>query len=87
MLSANDQKVIDDMKSQLAQKTGCAEAQLTVFVDGKSTNEQCPENNTDHCECGGALSGEYGFTPYGLGLHMTCADCFAIYNFCEDIEV
>ena len=85
-LSVNDQKILDDMKIQLAQITGSDIGDLTVFVDGKTTNEECPENNTDNCECGGALSGEYGFTPYGLGLHMTCTDCCTVYNFIEDIE-
>ena len=59
---------------------------VTVFKDGKLTDEECPETSADFCECGGGFDGSYGFTPYGLGLYMACKECSSIYNFVEDKE-
>ena len=45
MISDNDQKIIDDMKKQLAKETGSDESKMHVFVDTKSSlndAENCP---------------------------------------------
>jgi hypothetical protein len=44
MISDNDQKIIDDMKRQLAIETGSDKSKMHVFVDTKSSL-----NDIDNC--------------------------------------
>lgn len=59
----------------------------SVFLDGKLTNEKCPEaaRVCSKKRCGKTpLEMEYGFCPYGLGMFWRCVKCCAVYDFRED---
>jgi hypothetical protein len=60
---------------------------MIIFVDGKLTDEPCPKSPSGTCpECPGTtLEQEYGFCKYGLGTFDRCMNCFAVYNFEEDL--
>lgn len=56
-----------------------------IFVDGKITEEKCPETHDGHCaKCGSETEPEYEFCMYGLGSFDRCTECYTVYNFCED---
>jgi hypothetical protein len=62
MLSANDQKVIDDMKKQLAVSRGSDVSKMHVFVDTKDTINEC---ELDRVECVD-VGDNNGFFEFGL---------------------